>query len=173
MSDYGGNARFDRPGVDAGRLWASGLAAAVVAALLAVAGILIARGIFEVPVLAPKGEGIWGNANTFTYALLSGLAALLATGLMHLLMLAVAAPRQFFTWIMVLATLIAVVLPLTLTVEPGAKVATAVVNLAIGLAITATLNSVAAASQTVRRERTADNAPTQQWDQPPPNYYDR
>ncbi|ONI76043.1 hypothetical protein ALI144C_35655 [Actinosynnema sp. ALI-1.44] len=172
MADYDGYDSVERPGVNAGRLWASGLATAVVAALLAVVGILIARGVVEVAVLAPKGEGVWGNANTFTYAMLSGLAALLATGLMHLLIMAVAAPRQFFTWIMVLATLIAVVLPLTLTVETGGKVATAVINLAIGLAITTILNSVAASAQTIRRPGARGDAPTRQWDQPPSTYYD-
>ncbi|MFC0110104.1 DUF6069 family protein [Kibdelosporangium aridum] len=165
-------ADMERPGVNAARLWASGLATAVVAALLAIVGIMIARGILDVPVLAPKGEGVWGNANTFTYALLSGAAALLATGLMHLLVLAVSTPRQFFTWIMVLATLIAVVLPLTLTVEPGAKAATAVINLAIGLAITIIINSATSAALVVRRDRGATDAATRQWNQPPNTYYD-
>ncbi len=173
MADYGGNNREARLGVNAGRLWASGLATAVVAALLAVVGILIARGVVDVAVLAPKGEGVWGNANTFTYALVSGAAALLATGLMHLLIIAVATPNQFFSWIMVLATAIAVVLPLTLTVDVGAKIATAVINLVIGLAITVILNSVANASRTVRRDRDTDpQAPTREWNQPPQSYYD-
>ena len=42
-----------RLGVDAGRLWMGGLVTAVVAALVAVVGVLIARGLFDVPVLAP------------------------------------------------------------------------------------------------------------------------
>ena len=54
--------------VDAGRLWAGGIATAVVAGLMAIVGIVIARGIFHVAVLAPKGSGTWGNANTATYA---------------------------------------------------------------------------------------------------------
>jgi hypothetical protein len=180
MADYGGNTRpgdTARPGVNAGRLWASGLATAVVAALVAVVGILVARGIVDVAVLAPKGEGIWGNANTFTYALSAAVAALLATGLMHLLILTVATPGQFFTWIMVLATLIAVVLPLTLTVDVGGKIATAVINLVIGLAITFILNSVADASRVLRRPQGRDvndpaQAPTRQWNEPPTSYYD-
>ena len=35
--------------VDAGRLWMGGLVTAVVAALVAVVGVLIARGLFDVP----------------------------------------------------------------------------------------------------------------------------
>ena len=42
--------------VAAGRLWAGGAATAVVAALIAVVGILLARGVFDVPVLAPKAR---------------------------------------------------------------------------------------------------------------------
>ena len=43
--------------VNAGRLWTGGLATAVVAALVAVVGVLFARGLFDVPVLAPTEEG--------------------------------------------------------------------------------------------------------------------
>ena len=86
------NAEPRRPAerLDAGRLWAGGFATAVV---------------------APKGAGLWGNANTTTYALAAGGAALAATALLHLL--AVTTPRfgSFFTWIMSLATTIATALP--------------------------------------------------------------
>jgi hypothetical protein len=46
-----------RPRVDAGRLWTGGLASALVAALVAVVGVVIARGLFDVPVLAPPARG--------------------------------------------------------------------------------------------------------------------
>lgn len=181
MSDYYGNQPQDvRPGIDARRLWAGGVATAVIAALLAVVGLLIARGVFEVEVLAPKGEGVWGNASTTTYALVAAAVALLATGLMHLLSVATPAPSQFFGWIMVLVTLIAVVLPLTLTVAPSAKIATAAINLVIGLAIAAVVNSMAASARTLHRRRTGQqNAappPTRQYPQqqpPPTRYYDQ
>jgi hypothetical protein len=42
-----------RPKVDGGRLWTGGVATAAVAALVAVVGVLIARALFEVPLLAP------------------------------------------------------------------------------------------------------------------------
>ncbi|MEV4149925.1 DUF6069 family protein [Amycolatopsis sp. NPDC049691] len=181
MSDYYGNQPQDvRPGIDARRLWAGGVATAVIAALLAVVGLLIARGVFEVEVLAPKGEGVWGNASTTTYALVAAAVALLATGLMHLLSVATPAPSQFFGWIMVLVTLIAVVLPLTLTVAPSAKIATAAINLVIGLVIAAVVNSMAASARTLHRRRTSQqNAappPTRQYPQqqpPPTRYYDQ
>ena len=140
----------DRYRINAGRLWASGVVTAAVAALVAVLGLLVARGLFKVPVLAPKHGGVWGDARTATYALGSALAALVATGLLHLLCVTVAAPRTFFRWIMALVTLIAVVLPLTLTDSWAPKVATALINLAIGLVITVVLDTVAAASRTLR-----------------------
>src|SRR5438874_1789128 len=92
-----------RPVVNAGRLWAGGLATAVVAALIAVVGILIGRGLFGVEVLAPKGAGVWGDAHTGWYALGAAFAGLAATGLMHLLLFYTPRPMRFFGWVMTLA----------------------------------------------------------------------
>jgi hypothetical protein len=131
------------PKLDAGRLWTGGVATAVVAALVAVVGVLIARGLFDVPLLAPTGEGTFGDASTVMLAGLAAGAALLATGLLHLLLLSTPRPRRFFSWIVTLATLIAVILPLMTDAEPSAKVATAVLNLAIGATIGSLLSSVA------------------------------
>jgi hypothetical protein len=136
--------------IDFRRLWAGGAATALVAALVAVVGLLIARGLFDVAVLAPKGRGIWGNANTLTYALIAAAAALGATGLAHLLCVTTPTPGQFFGWIMALVTLIAIVLPLTLSVVLEAKVATALINLAIGLTITALVSSTVASARRPR-----------------------
>ena len=132
-----------RPKVDAGRLWTGGVATAAVAALVAVVGVLIARGLFDVPLLAPTGEGALGDASTARLAGLAALAALLATGLMHLLLVSTPRPRTFFSWIMVLATLIAVLLPFLTDAEPATKVATAAVNLTIGTAIGSLVSSIA------------------------------
>jgi hypothetical protein len=119
---------------------------AVVAGLLAVVGILLCRGVLDVQVLAPEGEGVWGDADTVTYAVVAGAVALAATGLMQLL--SVTTPRftTFFSWIILLVTAIAVVVPLGLSVEWESRLATAGINLAIGLAITATLTGVARAA---------------------------
>ncbi len=69
-----------RPPVDAAKLWAGGLATALVAAPIAVVGILIARGLFDVPILARKGAGVWGDASTGWYAFGAALANLAAWG---------------------------------------------------------------------------------------------
>jgi hypothetical protein len=129
--------------VDAGRLWSGGVASAAVAALVAVVGVLVARGLFDVPLLAPTGEGAWGDASTARLAGLAAGAALVATGLMHLLLLGTPRPARFFTWFVVLATLIAVLLPFLTGAEPSSKVATAVLNAVLGATIGSLVSGVA------------------------------
>ncbi|HZC53611.1 MAG TPA: DUF6069 family protein [Mycobacterium sp.] len=124
-----------RPQVDSGKLWAGGLTTALVAALIAVVGIVIARGIFHVPVLAPKKAGTWGDADTITYALAAFGIALVATALIQLLLLFVPTPYTFFGWIMALATLVAVLAPFVSNAEISSKVCTALINAAIGICI--------------------------------------
>lgn len=129
--------------MDPAKLWAGGLATAMVAALVAVVGILIARGIFGIAVLAPEGHGAWGNANTGSYALAAAFVALLATGLMHLLILTTPSPTSFFGWIIALLTVLAVVLPIGLFAALEQRLATAAINFVIGLAIGVLLSTVA------------------------------
>lgn len=131
----------------AGRLWAGGAATAVVAALIAIVGILLARGVFDVPILAPEGEGTWGDADTGRYALYCALAALIATGLLHLLLVSTPRPQQFFSWIMGLATVAAALAPFATNGSTESKVATAVINLAVGIAIATLLNGAARAAR--------------------------
>jgi len=82
----------DRPShrstrVDARRLWSGGAATAVVAGLVALVGVLAARWLFNVPVLAPRREGAYGDAHTTAVVLEAAAAALVATALMHLLLI--------------------------------------------------------------------------------------
>jgi Family of unknown function (DUF6069) len=140
--------------IDPGPLWAGGVATAVVAALIALAGILIIRWLFTIPILAPKQSGAWGDASTGAYVLSAAAAALVATALMHLLLLTTPRPRVFFTWIIGLATVVAVVFPFSTTAPLAQKAATAVVNLVLGFAIGTLLSGVA--GRAVRRRRPAD-----------------
>jgi hypothetical protein len=140
-----------RPMVDAGRLWTGGVATAAVAALVAIVGVLIARGLFDVPLLAPTGEGTLGDASTARLAGLAAGAALLATGLMHLLLLSTPRPGRFFTWIMVLATLIAAIIPFLTDAEANTKIATAAINLSIGATIGSLVSGAGRSAVRVRR----------------------
>jgi hypothetical protein len=137
-----------RPAVAAGSLWAGGVATAVVAALVALVGILICRWLLKVPILAPGRAGAWGDAHTADYALAAAAAALVATAVMHLLLLSVPRPLMFFSWILALAALVAVLFPFSTTAPWSQKFATAVVNLVIGFAIGSLIGGVAAGRAT-------------------------
>jgi hypothetical protein len=132
-----------RPAVDAGRLWAGGLVTALVAALVAIVGVMIVRGLFDVPVLAPTREGTLGDASTIQLAVLAFVAALLATGLMHLLLAAVVQPFQFFNWIVALVTVALVIFPFLTDAELAEQVGTAAIYLVIGVAVGSLVSGVA------------------------------
>ena len=121
--------------VNAAKLWAGGAAAALVAALVALVGILLCRGVFDIPILAPKGAGAWGDADTGKYALGAALVTLVATGLMHLLLLATPRPFMFFGWVVSLATLAAVLAPFAVKAEQDSQFCTAAINLVLGAMI--------------------------------------
>jgi hypothetical protein len=134
---------------DPARFWAGAAATAVVAALIALVGILVCRWALNIAILAPTGDGAWGNAHTAEYALVAAVIAIVAAGLLYLLMLGTPQPHLFFDWIMGLATLAAVVYPFSTSAPLDQKAATAVVNLVLGIAITTLLTRVAA--RAVRR----------------------
>jgi hypothetical protein len=131
----------NRPTVDAGRLWAGGAATAVVAALVALVGVLVCQNVFDVVMVRPPLIPI-GTSFAVRYAITAAALAIVATALGHLLALTTPRPRSFFSWILGLATLAGVVLPFGLTGTTGGRLATAGVNLVIGLAILSLLNSV-------------------------------
>ena len=121
--------------VDARPLVSGGIATAVVAALIALVGILVCRWLFDVPILSPRREGAWGNASTVGYVFAAAACALVAAALMWLLLISTPYPRVFFGWIIGLATLVAVVYPFSTTAPLSQKLATAGVNLILGVAI--------------------------------------
>jgi len=132
-----------RPGrvIDATRLWAGGFMAGVVAAGVAVVGLLIARGVLGIPVLVER-KGHLVNASMVWYAVGAFLAAIVATGLLHGLLAGVPQPYRFFGWIVGLATAIAVLIPFTTGAKVESKVAVALINLAIGVCIGSIVSSI-------------------------------
>jgi hypothetical protein len=127
--------RSFRPDVDATKLWAGGIATAVVAGLVALAGVLAFRWLFGVPILAPNGAGAYGGVHTTEYVLTAVLVAVIATGLIQLLLLTTPRPIGFFGWIIGLATLVAMLFPFSTAAPLSQKFATGAVNLFIGIAI--------------------------------------
>lgn len=135
------NASRVRP--DPTQMWAGGAATAIVAALIALVGILICRWTLRIPILAPSSDGAWGSAHTGEFVLAAAIIALAATGLMHLLMLGAPRAGLFFRWILVLVTIAAAVYPFSTGAPLAQKVATAAVLVVLGIAITSLIIAVA------------------------------
>jgi len=90
--------------------------------------------------------------------------ALVATGLIYLLMISTPRPQLFFGWIIGLATVVAVVFPFSTTAPLSQKVATGLVNLVLGIAIGSLVSGV---SMRVGRRRVLASGYPQQ----PPQAY--
>jgi hypothetical protein len=148
--------------VDASRLWPGGIATAVVAALVALVGVMVCRWLFRIPLLAPRSDGAYGDAHTTGLVLAAAGAAIVATALAHLLLLSTPRPLAFFSWIIGLATVLAVLYPFSTTAPLTAKAATAAVDLVLGIAIGSLISSVAARS--LRRTRDPRQRPQQIYD---------
>ena len=149
------NPAADRQGgrrtVEVGRLWVGGLMVAIVVAGVAVVGLMVARGIADVPVLVKKDRELV-NAETWWYAAAAAAGAVVATGLLHVLLLWSPKPYLFFGWIIGLATAAAALLPFTFDAELSPKVATSAINLAIGVCIGSILAGVGRSAAEIRDE---------------------
>ncbi len=127
--------------VDAARLWIGGAMAGVVGAGVVVVGFIVTRGILDVPVLVERG-GKLVNANVWWYAAGAFAAALVATGLLHVLLVGAPRPFTFYGWITGLAVVIAALAPFTTGAELSTKVALAAINLATGAVIATIIGTV-------------------------------
>lgn len=145
----------DKRAVDGGRLWVGGAMAGVVGAGVAVVGLLIARGIFDIPVLVQR-EGELVNASTWWYASTAFVCALIATALLHVLLAAAPRPFTFYGWITGLAIAISALLPFTTGAEIASKVATSLINLTVGIVIASTIATVGRSAVAASRQRPAD-----------------
>lgn len=125
----------DGRAVNAERLWAGGMATAVVAALIALVGVLVVRAILRIAVYAPSEAGAFGDGRTAVLCTVAAAAALAATGLVHLLLVATPRPLSYFSWIVGLATAAATVLPILSVAPLAVALAQSVIHLVIGLAI--------------------------------------
>ena len=136
-----GSSSSQRYVIDAQKLWIGGAMAGLVAAGVAIVGLLIVRGVFDIKVFVTN-DGQVVNASLWWYAIVSFVAALITTGLLHLLLISAPSPWRFFGWIVGLAVAIVVIIPFTSDAEMSAKVGTAAINLAIGIAIYSIVSGV-------------------------------
>jgi len=120
------------------------VATAAVAALVGVVGVLITT----VPGIDPVSPG-WlvgdtgRGSDAERFALTAALAALLAAGLLYLLLLGVPRPRTFFGWIIGLATVAAATSCFKAPADLDQQVAAAVITVAVGVAVGSLLSGVA------------------------------
>jgi hypothetical protein len=126
----------------ASRLWAGGAATACVAALVAAVGVLLFGSVLDVRLVQPPLLLTPTSSLVANYALTAFVAALLATGIAHLLLATTPRPRLFFGWIVGLATVASMVVPFASDASLGAKVSTAAINLVVGIAIGSLLTGV-------------------------------
>ena len=154
------NERPARPRVDAGSLWAGGAATAIVAALVAVVGTLACRWLLGIPILAPAKDGAYGDVHTTGLVLVAAAAALVATLILWLLLLSTPRPLTFFHWIVGLVTAVMVLFPFSTGAPLSQKVATAVVDLVLGIAIGSLLTGVGGRAARPARRATSEYPPT-------------
>src|SRR5262249_29569950 len=83
-----------------GRLWAGGAATSGIPALMVIVVISVARGIFGVPMPVPARDH---GMSAIAYVGIAAGAAIVATALMHLLIVGAPRPLAFFAWIVFLA----------------------------------------------------------------------
>lgn len=118
------------------------MAAAVVAALIVVVGVMISKRLLGIRVLTPDGAFAYSSAATTGYAISAAIAALVATLVLYILMLSTPEPTKFFGWIAGLFTVIITILPFMHSADLIEQVATAAINLIIGIAIVSLLASI-------------------------------
>ncbi len=80
--------------------------------------------------------------------MVAALVALVATAIVHLVALATQRPRMFFAWIIALATAVGVAAPFAIGENTESQVATACINLGLGICVLSLLGGVMA--RTVR-----------------------
>lgn len=106
-----------------------------VAALVAFVGVLIARGVFGIDLLAPKERGSLGDSTTAAYVVAAAVGTLVATLILQILIALTPRPLGFFSWIIGLVTLIFATVPFTTDADLPSQVATSLINLCVGLVI--------------------------------------
>ena len=128
------------------RLWSAGLATAVVAALVALVGVLFVRALLRIDLYASRAAGAFGDSTTVVLCIGAAVAALAATGLAHLLLLSTPRPLAYLSWIIGLVTAAAVVLPFTYASGAAVALSQAVIHLVIGIAIGSLVSGAAASA---------------------------
>src|SRR5918997_3948991 len=143
MTRYDPEPSWDRREVEvsARRLWAGGMATALVAAGIGVVGVLFVRGVLDIPILSAKGRLV--DQAMSVVPISAGLAALAGTAMLHLLLLTTPRPTAFFGAIGAIAIAILVLQVFLVDGTTENQVATAMLYAVIGVAVISLLSGVA------------------------------
>jgi hypothetical protein len=146
--------------IDTRTLWTGGVVTAIIVGGLTIVGFLLIEGILRYPLLGDRANAQVTQVTMVGYAAGAAVAALLATAAIHVLLVTTHRPQWFFAWVGGIGTAIAVLLPLSQHL-PG-PLATATVNLGLGLTILGLVRHTAAASVRLRGVARADVRPAHQ-----------
>ena len=124
------------------------MATGCVAALVAVAGVLICQHVLDISLVRPALLLDVADSFVVNYALTAFLLALVATGVAQGLAVATPRPRAFFGWIMGLATVCGAAAPFAIGDVLESQIATACINVALGICIWSLVASVMAKTMT-------------------------
>jgi hypothetical protein len=151
--------------IDAGRLWAAGIATSAIAALAALIVYLFAEGVFDVglEVRDLQGEGL-RELTWVPVVLVAFSAGIVATAILHAFLTFVPRPTVFFGWLAVLATAASCLAPLTMNVRPEVKYWLVGMHVVVGVIVISLLLAVTrwvAVEEPVRGGAGAPPPPTQ------------
>ena len=121
--------------------WAGGGATAVVAAGIGGVGVLLIRGLLGISILSAKGQLV--DQAMAVVPISAALAALVATALLHLLLLTTPRPTAFFGAICAIVVAILVLQVFLVGGTTEQQVATSVLYVVIGVGISCLLSGVA------------------------------
>ncbi len=143
----------ERAQADPGRLWAGGVVTALVAAGVALVGVLLVHKLPHASLLSFDGTKEPADDAKTMLPILAAVAALVATGLLHLLMTTTPRAGQFFAWI---GALVLALVVLELFVAGDDKVSqfvTSAFYVLIGIVIISSLFGVSRTAVRYRRRQ--------------------
>jgi len=152
--------------IDAGRLWAAGVATSLIAALAALVVFLFAEGVFDVDLRVQELGGGGRSDLTWVQVVVAAfLAGIVATAVLHAFLVFVPRPTVFFGWLAVLATAAACLVPLTMDVSNEVKYWLVGMYVVVGLVVISLLLAI---TRWVVVEEPRLTGPASQAPPPPP-----
>jgi uncharacterized membrane protein YhaH (DUF805 family) len=122
------------PRIDQARYWVGAAMTAVVTALLGVIGLIIAHDIVHAPVQLGSGAAAT-PVPAATYGLVAAAIVFAAAAVYNALLHICPRPTVYYSWLISVLTLLAVLLPFTTTAALTSHIVFAATNLMVGLSV--------------------------------------